>query len=68
MNIKQQILNREGKHSVIHYFFDFIMAVIMFMSLPFYYWNNGRYPPSGNWVLCGMGNMGSYVYLIVEAV
>ena len=22
----------------------------------------------GNWVLCGMGNMGSYAYLIVEAV
>ena len=34
----------------------------------FYCWNNGRYPPSGNWVLCGMGNMGSYAYLIVEAV
>ena len=67
MNIKQQILNREGKHSVIHYFLFYNGSNYVYVT-SFYYWNNGRYPPSGNWVLCGMGNMGSYVYLIVEAV
>ena len=56
-------------HKISNRIFEiFFKKTLDFLLAGFYYWNNGRYPPSGNWVLCGMGNMGSYVYLIVEAV